>query len=43
MVCVECAISWEFIMGAPDGTHSDLGQVEAHFGLLGDSVNINAK
>jgi hypothetical protein len=43
MVCVECAISWEFIMAHPMELIGDLGQVEARFGPFGDNVNIGAR
>jgi hypothetical protein len=46
MVYVERAIGLEIILGVPDGTPrflGDMGQVEAHFGPLGDSVNLDAK
>jgi hypothetical protein len=37
-VCTEHAIGSEIILGAPDGTPIDVGQVEARFGLFGDSL-----
>jgi hypothetical protein len=33
----------EIILGTPNGTLSDVGQVEAHFGLFGDSVKLGAR
>ena len=43
MVCAKCTTGMEIILGTPDGTLGDLGQVEAHFGLFGDSVNLGAR
>jgi hypothetical protein len=42
-VCVEHAIGSKTILGAPDGTQGDMGQVEACFVPFGDSVNLGAK
>jgi hypothetical protein len=33
----------EIISDAPDGTPSDEGQVDARFGLFGDSANLDAR
>jgi hypothetical protein len=33
----------EVFSGKPNGTSSHIGQVEAHFGLFGDSTNIKAR
>jgi hypothetical protein len=41
IVCTECAIGSEIILSVPDGTLTDVGLVEAHFGLFGDSVNLS--
>jgi hypothetical protein len=32
----------EIILGSPNGTLSDVGQVKARFGPFGRSVNLNA-
>ena len=29
----------EIVLGIPDGTLGEVGQVEAHFSLFGDSIN----
>jgi hypothetical protein len=31
------------ILGAPDGTPSDVGEMEARFGPFGDTVNLDAR
>jgi hypothetical protein len=36
-------IGSEIILDAPDGTLGDEAQVKAHFGLFGDSVNLNSR
>jgi hypothetical protein len=33
----------ETILDAPDGTPSDAGHVESHFGQFGDSVSVSAR
>jgi hypothetical protein len=33
----------EIISGTPDGTPRDIRQVEARFGLFGDSVNLDVR
>jgi hypothetical protein len=33
----------EIFLGAPDGLLGDVGKIEAHFGLFGDSVNLDAR
>ena len=43
MVCVERTIGSEIILDTPDGTTSKQAQVEAHFGPLGDSANLDAR
>jgi hypothetical protein len=46
LACAECTIDMEIILGTPDGTPSLLGgvcQVEGHFRLFGDSVNLGAR
>ena len=42
-VCVERTIGSEIILDTPDGTTSNEAQVEAHFGPLGDSANLDAR
>jgi hypothetical protein len=32
----------EIILGAPDGTPYDMGEMETRFGLFGDHVNLDA-
>jgi hypothetical protein len=39
-VCAEHAIGSEIIFDAPDELLGDMGQVEGHFGLLRDGVNL---
>jgi hypothetical protein len=41
-VCAEHVIVMEIILGAPNGL-GDVSQVEARFGLLGDSVNLGVR
>jgi hypothetical protein len=41
LVCTERAIGVEIILDALDGLLRDVGQVQARFGLFGDSVNLN--
>ena len=33
----------EVVLGIPNGTLGDVGQVEARFSLFGDSVNLDAR
>ena len=42
-VCVERTIGSEIILDAHDGTTSNEAQVEAHFGPLGGSANLDAR
>ena len=42
-VCTERTIGLEICWDARDGTPKWRGQVEAHFSLFGDSVNLNAR
>ena len=42
-VCDECTMGIEIILAVPDGTLGDVGQVESHFSLFGDSVNLSAR
>ena len=42
MVCARRTIGLEIILDAPDCTSSE-AQVEAHFGPLGDSANLDAR
>jgi hypothetical protein len=41
--CAERTIGLEIILDASDGIPRWRGQVEAHFGLSGDSVNLSAR
>ena len=43
MVYARRTIGSEIILDAPDGTTSNEAQVEAHFGPLGDSANLDAR
>ena len=43
MVCAECTTGMETVLCIPDGTLGVVGQVEAHFSLFGDSVNLGAR
>ena len=43
MVYARCTIGLQIILDAPDGTIGDEAQVEARFGLFGDSVNLDAR
>ena len=43
MVYARCTIGSEIVLDAPDGTTSNEAQVEAHFGPLGDSANLDAR
>jgi hypothetical protein len=43
MVCVERSTGSEIILDAPDILLGDKAQVEAHFGLFGDSANLDAR
>jgi hypothetical protein len=40
--CAECAMGMEIVFGASDGILGHVGEMEAHFGLFGDSVNFDA-
>jgi hypothetical protein len=42
-VCAECTTNMEIILGTPLVLLGDMGQVEAHFGPFGDSVNLSAR
>jgi hypothetical protein len=42
MICSECTTGMEIVLGLPDGTPSDMGQLKVHFGPFGHSVNLNA-
>jgi hypothetical protein len=42
-VCAKCTIGSEICLGIPDGNLSDIGQVEAHFIIFGDSINLDAR
>ena len=41
-VCVECTIVLEIVLDAPMELICDMGHVESHFGLFGDSVRVGA-
>jgi hypothetical protein len=41
-ICVKRTIGSKIILTHPMVVLSDMGQVKAHFGLFGDSVNLNA-
>ena len=43
MVCARHTIGSEIILDTPDGTTSKEAQVEAHFGPLRDSANLDAR
>ena len=43
MVCARRTIGSEIVLDAPDGTTSNEALVEAHFGPLGDSANLEAR
>ena len=42
-ICVECAIVSEVMLGHPMVLLGYTGQVEAHFSLFGDSVDLDAR
>jgi hypothetical protein len=42
-VCTEHNIGSEIVLDAPDVLLGDESQVEAHFGLFGDSTNLDAR
>jgi hypothetical protein len=42
-VCAEYTMNMEIILGTPLVLLGDMGQVEAHFGPFGDSVNLSAR
>jgi hypothetical protein len=43
MVGVECTTSMEIFLATPKVLLGDIGQVEARFGLFGDSVNLDTR
>ena len=43
MVCAECTTGMEILLGIPDGTLGDVGEVEARCSPFGDSVNLDAR
>ena len=43
MVCARRTIGCEIVLDALDGTTGDEAQVEAHFGLFGDSANVDER
>jgi hypothetical protein len=42
-VGAKSTITSEIILDAPDGTPRDVGHVESHFGLFGESVCVSAR
>ena len=42
-VCVECAIGSEIVCTHPMELLGDMGHVESHFFLFGDSVSVDAR
>ena len=43
MVCVKCTIGPQIILDSSMELLGDMGHVESHFFLFGDSVNVGAK
>jgi hypothetical protein len=43
MVCTEHTIASKIVLVAPDGTLGDVGNLESHFDLFGDSVSVGAR
>ena len=43
MVCARRTIGSEIVLDAPDGTTSNEALVEAHFGPLGESANLDTR
>jgi hypothetical protein len=43
MICVECTTDMEIFRAHPMELLGDMGQVEAHFGMFGNSVNLSAR
>ena len=43
MVCARCTIGSEIVLDAPDAILGDVGHVESHFFLFGDSVSVGWK
>ena len=43
MICAEFSMAMEIVLGVPDGTLGEVGQVEARFILFGDSSNLSAR
>ena len=42
-VCAKRTIGSDIVYVAPDGTPRDEAQLEGHFGLFGDSANLDAR
>ena len=42
-VCAKRTIGSEIVLDAPDGTPGDKAQVEARFGLFGESANLDSR
>jgi hypothetical protein len=43
MVCADFNMGMEIFLGTPDELLGDVGLMEAHFGLFGDSANLDAR
>jgi hypothetical protein len=43
MVCAECTMGMEIILGTPELVQGGVRQVGGRFGLFGDSVNLGAR
>jgi hypothetical protein len=43
VLCAEYTTGMEIFFAQPDGLLGDVGQIEAHFGLFGDSFNLDAR
>ena len=43
MVCARCTIGLQIVLDAPEVPLGDEAQVEARFGLFGESVNLDAR
>ena len=42
-ICVEHIIGSKIVLDAPNGILGDVGHVESHFFLFGDSVSVGAR
>ena len=43
MVCVECTIGSDIVLDAPMQLLGDMGRLEYHFFLFGDSVSVGTR